>query len=440
LGRFTGIDAGNAYILKGDVFLVKSIRSPFMGKMMKKGSILFLLLFIIILSACSASDTGLTAGETVTPLLAADPLQVAAQCTAQSAESVDYAQPGDWIAGAVEGYAVTMVEYSDFQCPSCAGFQPVLDAILKEFPGDIRFIYRHFSVGTFDKSNLAAQAAEAAGLQGEFWGMHGTLFNKQEVWADLPIEDFEVWLVGEALTLGLDPERFAEDLNSSEVVDWVAQAQADALDLGLTNTPTIMFDGQQLPIFFQTFDDIVIWLKYQMIPLGRLNEKKFSRCPEMAIDPEKQYTATLHTEKGDIVVALYPDVAPFAVNNFIFLAEKGFYDDNTFHRVVAGQIAQSGDPSGTSMGNPGYFFSIEISPDLLFDRPGLLAMANFDPYSNGSQFFISMIANQDWDGHYTIFGEVIEGMDVVENLTPRNPAADLYTPGDALYEITIEEK
>lgn len=407
---------------------------------MKKGLILFLLLFLIALSGCSASDAGLVAGETVTPLLAVDPLQAAAQCTAQSAEPVDYAQSGDWITGATEGYAITMVEYGDFQCPSCAGFQPVVDELLKEFPGDIRFIYRYFTVGTYDKSSLAAQAAEAAGLQGDFWGMHGILFDKQEDWIDLSLDEFETWLVAEADTLGLDPDRFAEDLNGSEVVDRVAQVQADALDLGLTNTPTIMFDGQQLPIYFQTFDDIVVWLKYQMIPLGRLNEKKFSRCPEMSIDQEKQYTATLHTEKGDIVVALYPDVAPFAVNNFIFLAENGFYDDTTFHRVVAGQIAQGGDPSGTSMGNPGYLFSIETSPDLLFDRPGLLAMANFDPYSNGSQFFISMIANPDWDGNYTIFGEVIEGMDVVESLAPRDPQADFFMPGDALYEITIEER
>jgi cyclophilin family peptidyl-prolyl cis-trans isomerase len=318
--------------------------------------------------------------------------------------------------------------------------QPVLAELLKEFPDDIRFIFRHFPLDQHDKAFIAAQAAEAAGLQGDFWGMHDALFDKREDWVELSPEAFETWLVGEAKTLGLDTGQFAEDLNSDEIVALVAQAQADAIDIGLNATPTLLIDGQPLPIFIQTFDDLVIWLKYQMIPLGRLTEKKFSQCPEMTIDPSKQYTAILHTEKGDIVVALYPDVAPFAVNNFIYLAESGFYDNTTFHRVVEGQIAQGGDPSGTSMGNPGYLFSIETSPGLLFDRPGLLAMANHDPYSNGSQFFISMIANPDWDGHYTIFGEVIEGMDVVESLTPHNPQADLLTPGDALYEITIEEK
>ena len=316
----------------------------------------------------------------------------------------------------------------------------MLAEILNVLPDDIRFIYRHFPLNQHDKAFLAAQAAEAAGLQGDFWGMHDALFDKYEDWVDLSPDEFETWLVGETEALGLDPVVFAEDLNSSDVVDLVAQAQADAVDLGLTATPTLLFDGQQIPVYIQTFDDLIFWLKYQIIPLGRLNEKKFSKCPEMAIDPAKQYTATLHTEKGDIVVALYSDVAPFAVNNFIFLAESGFYDDTTFHRVVAGQIAQAGDPSGTSMGNPGYLFSIETSPTLLFDRPGLLAMANHDPSSNGSQFFISMIANPDWDGNYTIFGEVIEGMDVVESLTTRDPLADLFIPGDALYEITIEER
>jgi cyclophilin family peptidyl-prolyl cis-trans isomerase len=317
----------------------------------------------------------------------------------------------------------------------------VLADLLDEFPNDVRFIFRHFPFDRFDKSHLAAQATEAAGLQGDFWGMYNVIFDKFEDWRELSPEEFETWLISEAETLGLDTDQFVEDLNSRELVNLVAQAQEDAIAQGITATPTLLFDGQQLPPYLQSFDALYAWLEYQIIPLGRLTEKKFSECPEMNIDPAKQYTATLHTEKGDIVIALYPDVAPFAVNNFIFLTESGFYDDTTFHRVVEGQIAQGGDPSGTSMGNPGYLFSIETSPDLLFDRPGLVAYANHDPSSNGSQFFISMIANPTWDGNYTIFGEVIEGMDVVESLTPRNPQTDILgPPGDALQEITIVEK
>jgi cyclophilin family peptidyl-prolyl cis-trans isomerase len=319
--------------------------------------------------------------------------------------------------------------------------KPVLADILEVYPDDVRFIFRHFPLGRFDKSNLAAQATEAAGLQGDFWGMYDVLFGKYEDWVELDPEDFEPWLIGEAEALGLDTDQFAQDLNSSEIVALVNQAQQNAIANNITYTPHLSFDGQLMPDYLQTAGELYAWLEYQIIPLGRLAENKFSQCPEMTIDSQKQYTATLHTEKGDIVVALYPDVAPYAVNNFIFLAENDFYTNTTFHRVIAGQIAQGGDPSGTSMGNPGYLFSIETSPDLTFDRPGFIAMANHDPYSNGSQFFISMIANPSWDGNFTIFGEVIEGMEVVESLTPRNPQADLFAPpGDLIEKITIEEK
>ena len=317
--------------------------------------------------------------------------------------------------------------------------KPVLADILDNFPDDIRFIFRHFPLGRFDKSFLAAQATEAAGLQGDFWGMYGVVFDKYQDWVQLTPDDFETWLIDEAEGLGLDADQFEQDLNSDEIVTRVNQAQQNAIDKKIPHTPYLTFDGQSFPDYIQTEGELYAWLEYQIIPLGRLANTKFSKCPEVTIDPLDKYTATLHTEKGDIVIALYADVAPFAVNNFIFLSENGFYDNTTFHRVIEGQIAQGGDPSGTSMGNPGYLFSIETSPDLQFDRPGLVAMANFDPYSNGSQFFISMIANSDWDGNYTIFGEVIEGMDVVESLSPRDPL-DFASPGDLLYGITIEEK
>jgi len=116
--------------------------------------------------------------------------------------------------------------------------------------------------------------------------------------------------------------------------------------------------------------------KFQMVLLVKL----------MVIDPLKQYIATIKTEKGDIVVELIPDVAPMTVNSFVFLAGEGWFDNVTFHRVLPGFMAQGGDPSGSGMGGPGYAFKNEISPDLSFDREGLLAMANSGPDTNGSQF------------------------------------------------------
>ncbi|MBU1661539.1 MAG: peptidylprolyl isomerase [Chloroflexi bacterium] len=161
----------------------------------------------------------------------------------------------------------------------------------------------------------------------------------------------------------------------------------------------------------------------------------------MTIDPLKQYIATIQTEKGDIVLELFPDVAPLAVNSFVFLVENGWFDDVTFHRVLPGFMAQAGDPTGTGIGGPGYAFKTETSPDLIFDREGLVAMANAGPDTNGSQFFITYGPEEQLNGSYTIFGEVIEGMDVAEALSPRDPSQGAgLPPGDVIISITIEER
>jgi cyclophilin family peptidyl-prolyl cis-trans isomerase len=161
--------------------------------------------------------------------------------------------------------------------------------------------------------------------------------------------------------------------------------------------------------------------------------------PTMTIDTGKFYYATLKTQRGDIKVQLFADRAPLTVNNFVFLAREGYYNDTTFHRVLEGFMAQAGDPTGTGSGGPGYQFADEIVDNLVFDRPGLLAMANAGPGTNGSQFFITF-APTDWlNGLHTIFGEVIEGADVVNQITKRDPNQGEGTPGDTLYTVLIEE-
>ena len=138
---------------------------------------------------------------------------------------------------------------------------------------------------------------------------------------------------------------------------------------------------------------------------------------------------------------LFPDVAPLTVNSFVFLVENGWFDGIIFHRVLPGFVAQAGDPTGTGMGGPGYAFKNETTPDLVFDRKGLLAMANSGPDTNGSQFFITYGPAENLNGGYTIFGEVIEGMDIAEGITPRDPSqGGLLPPGDVILTITIEEK
>ncbi|MBL8100859.1 MAG: peptidylprolyl isomerase [Anaerolineales bacterium] len=144
---------------------------------------------------------------------------------------------------------------------------------------------------------------------------------------------------------------------------------------------------------------------------------------------------------GEFVIELFDDKAPITVNNFVFLAREGFYDGTTFHRVLDGFMAQGGDPTGTGTGGPGYSFEDEFSDDLVFDREGLLAMANNSiPNTNGSQFFITFAPTPHLNGLHTIFGEVIEGMDVVNALTRRDPNQAPDFEGDAIKTITITEE
>jgi cyclophilin family peptidyl-prolyl cis-trans isomerase len=169
--------------------------------------------------------------------------------------------------------------------------------------------------------------------------------------------------------------------------------------------------------------------------------KKYTAEPAMAIDASKQYIATIKTEKGDIVIELNAKNAPRTVNNFVFLAREGFYDGVTFHRVIPGCMAQGGDPTGTGMGGPGYEFPNEYDPalKLAYDKPGVVAMANAGPDTNGSQFFITFAPTSLSAADYTIFGQVVEGQDVVEQITPRDPGAG-GPPGDKILTVTIEEK
>jgi cyclophilin family peptidyl-prolyl cis-trans isomerase len=182
----------------------------------------------------------------------------------------------------------------------------------------------------------------------------------------------------------------------------------------------------------------------------------YSAPPEMQIDPEKAYYATISTRKGDIVAVLFADKVPVTVNNFVFLAREGFYDNTTFHRVLPDFMAQAGDPTGTGSGGPGYSFADELSPELSHDSPGILSMANSGFGTNGSQFFITYEPTPWLDGYdetgapkecgspqvscHTVFGQVIKGMDVLESLTPRDPSQSPKFYGDIIETITITEE
>jgi cyclophilin family peptidyl-prolyl cis-trans isomerase len=233
----------------------------------------------------------------------------------------------------------------------------------------------------------------------------------------------------------MNVDQFKTDFKREDIVNRVQKAWEDGQKMGLPGTPLVLINGQIYggPRDFNSLNNIL-----KLIQLG---ERQFKSCPPVTVQQDKQYIATLETEKGRVVIQLFPNKAPITVNSFIFLAQNGWYDNITFHRVLTDLYAQTGDPSGTGKGNPGYYVITEIDATLKFDRPGVVAMVNSGPDTSGSQFFITYAAAPDFDGKYTIFGQVLSGMEVLQQLTPRDAKPDAITPpGDKLLKVTIEEK
>lgn len=159
-------------------------------------------------------------------------------------------------------------------------------------------------------------------------------------------------------------------------------------------------------------------------------EKKWNNPPEMKIDLQKTYMVKIETDKGDIELELSPQHAPRTVNNFIFLTREGFYDGVTFHRVISNFMIQSGDPAGTGRGGPGYSFKDELIGNPLLHETGVISMANSGPDSNGSQFFITHSPQPHLNGKHTVFGKVLKGQDIVNQIQQ----------GDKMLKVTIAEE
>ena len=168
------------------------------------------------------------------------------------------------------------------------------------------------------------------------------------------------------------------------------------------------------------------------------NKQPWSDPPEMIIESGKDYQAVLHTDKGEITIALFGDLVPKTVNNFVFLSTKGFYDSVIFHRVILNFMAQTGDPTGSGAGGPGYRIADEFHPDLKHDKPGIVSMANAGPNTNGSQFFITHVPTPWLDGKHSVFGQVVDGMDVVFAIPSRDPSKP-ESPGVKINTVEIIE-
>ncbi|MGZ9234129.1 MAG: peptidylprolyl isomerase [Anaerolineales bacterium] len=400
----------------------------------------YFLLLVFLTSCASPPSSPVTAAPAVPSVFIATPPACIAINTAPTPgpDAPSLFPPEnekDHIRGAEEPI-VTIIEYSDYQDVRSGAFAEIVHQLLEEHPKEVRVISRMFPLMSInDKAALAAQAAEAAGEQDKFWEMDRLLYSQQENWVSLSVEDFEQWLGAQVSALGMDVDQFQTDLKREDIVARVQDAWDLGQKMGIPGTPLILINGQIYggPRDYNSFNDII-----QLIAFG---ERQFKSCPAVTVQPDKQYIATLHTEKGDVVIQLFAREAPMTVNSFLFLARNGWYDHITFHRVIPDLFAQTGDPSGTGKGNPGYYIITEINPSLTFDRPGFVAMVNSGPDTSGSQFFVTFSPTPQFNGQYTIFGEVLSGMDVLKRLTPRDaqPGTDT-PPGDGLINITIEER
>ena len=170
-----------------------------------------------------------------------------------------------------------------------------------------------------------------------------------------------------------------------------------------------------------------------------MSHKQWATQPDLIIDAKKTYHAVFSTDVGEMKIKLFADKVPVTVNNFVFLAQEGFYDNTIFHRVINNFMAQAGDPTGTGTGGPGYRFRDEFHPELKHSKRGILSMANAGPNTNGSQFFITHIETPWLDNRHSVFGELVEGEETLMAIPERDPIK-VNSPAITLKSVTIIEE
>jgi len=337
----------------------------------------------------------------------------------------------DWVYGDFNA-PITLIEYADFQCPACVGFSLGIKELISEYPGTIRVVFRHLPLPSIHSlAFISGMAAEAAGAQGKFWEMHDLLYQNQQQWSAFSEEDFIDWAVFQAEALELEIDQFLEDLLDEDARAEMEAINQERLAAGMHYTPFVVINDR-------------VWREnnpnlYALIGIYAFGG--YEECPPWVIDEDKSYLASLDTSAGQIDIELFADVAPLAVNSFVFLAQEGWFDGVYFHRVLEGFVAQAGDPSGLGVVGPGYTFVNETDNDLSFDAKGVLGMANAGLNTNGSQFFITLGPTQSLDGGYTIFGEVADAsLTVLDQIALRDPQTAVdFEQATIIYGVEIIE-
>lgn len=315
----------------------------------------------------------------------------------------------------------------------------MLERLVDANPDTVQLVYRHFPLNQIHpNAQKAAEASEAAGAQGAFWPYHDLLFERIRDWSGLDQAAARDFFIGLAAELDLDVARFTQELDDDVYAAYVSSLEQEAMGLGLPGTPSAVINGNLAPSLPQ---DIAIWQDFvdSTVAVAALADRQYDAPPAMMLEEGVSYQAVVTMENGgEFVIQLFPESAPQTVNNFIFLANEGWFDGVTFHRVLPGFVAQTGDPTGTGTGGPGYFIPNEIDPALSHNRAGMVAMANAGPDTNGSQWYVTLGDVSQLDGGYTIFGEVISGLEVVQAITPRDPATNPNAPpGDTILSVVI---
>ncbi len=342
-----------------------------------------------------------------------------------------------------EDAPVTVIEFSEIMCGYCRMFAlEHMEPILHDYvaSGDVRYV-GHYMAFNQEASIAYIQASFCAAEQGRYFAFEHAVFE------GLGQNEFD--LEQSANRAGVDMDTLIECWDSGRYHDAIMDAVNNAGQQGINATPAFLINGQL--VTGNQPDEVRRLVEAALSgsppeegdTMSTTNGRNgmYDAPPAMGIDPEKEYIATIVTEKGDIVIELFADKVPNTVNNFVFLAREGFYDATMFHRVIEGFMAQAGDPTGTGTGGPGYRFEDEFHPDLKHDAPGILSMANAGPGTNGSQFFITFEATPWLDGRHAVFGKVADeaSLDVLRSISIRDPQTAT-TPGDAIETITITEQ
>ena len=337
----------------------------------------------------------------------------------------------DWVDGPDDA-VITLTVYDQFDCPGCKYFETQVPLLEEVYGDDFRLVFRHFFF--HENADLPARAAEAAGQQGKFFEVKKFIFEDIENWYGKTGSDFESWLKDIAMKFDLDADQLIDDYNSDAIIQKVAQDNEAARQIGISVTPTVYVNGWQ----YVSTDNTVPGLEklapsFEIIKrLKAVESETYTACPDSVIDPEKTYFATITTTKGDIIVELYPDTAPLAVNSFVVLARDGWYEGNAF--ITHPDFIFSGDPTDTGFGFPGYAYVDELDEEKSINEAGWLVTYSTMQNLNGGSFFISRTPMEE-QGNRTIFGKVVEGLDIIDRFETRE---NIFEPvKDQIVSITV---